>query len=306
LNPETLHRRCPVCGQDHPQSLLEKSGLKLVQCADCSMVYADPIPKEMATGSYYHQIGEDYYLSEDKLAGDYADVRFDRELALFRRFCRGGNILDVGCSSGGFLFQLSKRFPGEYQATGTDVSGPALDYAASRGLKVIAGDFLRLDTPNLDGITFWAVLEHLENPRAFLEKAARILKPNGLCFVLVPNFKSLAVRLLGRRYRYIYPQHLNYFTQRTLKPLVENRFRIIHTHYSHFNPIVIWQDWRRRGKNVSNEERALLLARTNRMKQSSALALVRVLYKLTERVMGPMGITDNLTLVLEKRAGSGR
>jgi hypothetical protein len=42
------------------------------------------------------------------------------------------------------------------------------------------------------------------------------------------------------------------------------------------------------------------------MKQSRALALVRVLYKLTERVMGPMGITDNLTLVLEKRAGSGR
>ena len=305
LNPQTLHRHCPVCGQDHPHRLLEKSGLNLVQCADCTMVYANPIPKEMANGSYYRDAGESYYLSKDKLAGDYADVRFDRELALFRKFCGGGNVLDVGCSSGGFLFQLNKRFPGEYQTAGTDVSGPALDYAASQGLKVFAGDYLRLDLTNVDAITFWAVLEHLENPRAFLEKAARMLRPNGLCFVLVPNFKSLAVRLLGQRYRYIYPQHLNYFTTQTLRRMVETRFAVMHMRFTHFNPIVIWQDWCGRGIEVSNEARAKLLSRTNQMKQNRVLAPLGALYKFTERSMGFVGMADNLVLVLGKRAGSG-
>jgi len=43
-----------------------------------------------------------------------------------------------------------------------------------------------------------------------------VLKPEGLCFVLVPNMKSLAARSLGARYRYVYPSTLNYFTKATL------------------------------------------------------------------------------------------
>src|SRR5260370_26587915 len=35
-------------------------------------------------------------------------------------------------------------------------------------------------------------------------------------FILVPNMASLAVRLLGTKYRYIFAEHLNYFTPRTL------------------------------------------------------------------------------------------
>ena len=275
--------------------------MTLVKCAACTMIYADPISPDMASGRYYHQAGEDYYLSKNKLAGDYATVRFERELSLFRKFCPSGKILDVGCSTGGFLYQLTRRFPGAYDLMGTDVSGPALDYAASKGLKVLPGDFLRIDLTNLDAVTFWAVLEHLENPRAFLEKAARMLKPNGLCFVLVPNFGSLAVRLLGSRYRYIYPQHVNYFTQRTVAHLVEPRFEIIHTRYTHFNPIVIWQDWRRAGKDVSNQERAELLARTNRMKQIALFAPARALYRLTESAVGSVGLADNIAVVFRKR-----
>jgi 2-polyprenyl-3-methyl-5-hydroxy-6-metoxy-1,4-benzoquinol methylase len=301
LNSNSLHRRCPACDQDKPRRLIEKPGVTLVRCAECSMVYADPIPQEMASGSYYNDVGENYYLSKDKLTGDHADVRFDRELALFREYCRSGKVLDVGCSSGGFLFQLTKRFPGEYEATGTDVSGPALEYAASKGIHVVPGDFLRQDLNNYDAVAFWAVLEHLENPQAFLEKAARILKPDGLCFVLVPNFRSLAVRLLGNRYRYIYPQHVNYFTSETLSHLVEQRFQVIHTSYTHFNPIVIYQDWRRRGQDVSNRERATLLARTNRMKQNTLLAPARAFYRFAENVMGKAGMTDNIALVLRKR-----
>src|ERR1035438_5896931 len=62
-----------------------------------------------------------------------------------------------------------------------------------------------------DAVTLWAVVEHLLEPKQFLAKAWSVLKPDGLCFVLVQNMKSLAARALGARYRYLYPQHLNYF-----------------------------------------------------------------------------------------------
>jgi len=267
------------------------------------MVYADPVPAELASGEYYDQTASGYYLSPAKLESDYAPVRFERELRLFRKHCRRGAVLDVGCSTGGFLFQLKSRFPGEYEILGTDVSGKPLDYAESRGIPVTRGNFLEQNFKGreFDAVTFWAVLEHLAEPKAFLAKARTILKPDGLCFVLVPNIKSLATRLLGARYRYIYPQHLNYFAKSTLLKLVLDDFVVLDVCSTHFNPVVILQDLRRPGVDVSNRERAELLKRTTSFKQNPWLWPVKVGYTLVERTLGALGLADNLVVVSMSR-----
>jgi len=282
---------------------MQKGELQLVRCRRCRMIYANPVPAEFASGEYYDRAGGDYYLSPAKLESDYAAVRFERELRLFRKHCQGGAVLDVGCSSGAFLFQLKQRFPGCYQLLGTDVSGSPLDYAESRGVAVVRGSFLEQDFGGrqFDAVTFWAVLEHLAEPQEFLVKAASVLKPSGLCFVLVPNMKSLAGRLLGARYRYVYPQHLNYFTTVTLRKLVEERFSVIESRSTHFNPVVIWQDWRGGGREVSNRERAQLLQRTTAYKQKPWLRPVKALYGLAERTLGVLSLADNLVVVLRIR-----
>jgi 2-polyprenyl-3-methyl-5-hydroxy-6-metoxy-1,4-benzoquinol methylase len=266
------------------------------------MIYANPIPAAMASGEFYDAAGNDYYLSPAKLESDYADVRFERELRLFRKYCPRGKVLDVGCSSGAFLFQLRKRWPGDYEILGTDVSGPPLDYAESRGVPVWRGDFLKQarGERTFDAITFWAVIEHLAEPKQFLEKAHALLKPGGLCFVLVPNFKSLAVRLLGAQYRYVYEQHLNYFTAHTLTALCAPRFDVIESCFTHFNPLVIWQDWRGGGREVSNAERGELLKRTTAYKQKPWIKPAKALYSLAEKSLGALGVADNLMVVLKK------
>jgi 2-polyprenyl-3-methyl-5-hydroxy-6-metoxy-1,4-benzoquinol methylase len=296
-------RDCPLCGRNEADAYLQKGELRLVRCRQCAMIYVNPVPAEFASGQYYDQAGADYYLSPAKLEGDYAPVRFERELRLFRKHCRGGAVLDVGCSSGAFLFQLNQRFPGCYQPLGTDVSGPALDYAEERGVAVVRGNFLEqaFGGQQFDAVTFWAVVEHLLEPRQFLEQAWSLLKPEGRCFVLVPNLRSLAVRLLGKRYRYIYPQHLNYFTRVTLTKLVEPRFSVIQHCSTHFNPIVIWQDWRRGGGEVLNRERAELLKRTTAYKANPWLKPAKVIYQLAEQMLGKLNLADNLVVVLRKR-----
>jgi len=295
-----VFRSCPVCGSNDPEPYLQKRELHLARCKGCSMIYANPVPAQFASGSHYDQLGAAYYLSPAKLESDYADVRFERELRLFREHCRGGAVLDVGCSSGAFLFQLNQRFPGCYQVLGTDVSGAPLDYAESRGVPVVRGEFLseRFEGKQFDAVTFWAVLEHLLEPKQFLEKAASILKPGGHCFVLVPNMHSLAALWLGARYRYIYPQHLNYFTCKTLTQMAEPHFSALEVRSTHFNPMVIWQDWRGGGKDVPNVERAALLKRTTGYKQNPLLSPVRAIYRLVERELGAARLADNLALVL--------
>ena len=307
LSGNPIQRACPVCAARDAAPCLAKGALRLVRCRRCFMVYADPVPPELVSGAYYDGLGESYYLSPGKLESDYSPVRFERELRWFRRHCAGGRVLDVGCSSGAFLFQLQARSPGAYDVLGTDVSGPALDYAESRGIPVRRGDFLAMDFggARFDAVTFWAVLEHVAEPRRFLERAASILEPDGRCFVLVPNFRSLAMRLLGARYRYVYEQHLNYFTRATLLRLLQPRFRLVAAHSTHFNPIVIWQDWRRGGRPVSNPQRAELLRRTTAWKQNRLLTPVRWLYRLAESALGAVGLADNLLFVLRPRSEVG-
>jgi len=303
MSANPVSRHCPVCDAGESRPYLQKAGLTLVRCGRCGMIYANPVPAEFASGNYYDEAGAGYYLSPAKLESDYADVRFERELRLFRGHCPGGAVLDVGCSSGAFLYQLNRRFPGGYEILGTDVSGAPLDYAESRGVPVVRGDFLEQDFGGrkFDAITFWAVIEHLLEPKRFLEKARSLLQPGGLCFVLVPNLNSLAARVLGARYRYVYPQHLNYFTRATLTALAGGGFEMVEAGSMHFNPIVIWQDWRGGGAEVSNADRAKLLQRTTAYKQKPWMRPVKAGYHVAEKTLGAFTLADNLAVVLRKR-----
>ena len=257
-----FNRYCPVCGESKAAPLFSKGGLQLTVCARCSMIYVNPVAVAMASGTFYDEGGSEY-LFADKLQSDYSEVRFERELKLFRACCREGRVLDVGCSSGGFLYQLQRRFPEDYQVMGTDVSTAPLEHARKMGVSVVRGNFLTqtFDAP-FDAVTFWAVMEHLAEPSAFLQKAASVLKPGGVCIILVPNMKSLAVRLLGAKYRYIFPEHLNYFSPATLTRFAGQEFEVLKLTTTHFNPIVIWKDWRGGARNIPREERSKLLKQT--------------------------------------------
>src|SRR5678815_6071176 len=101
-----LWRQCPVCGTEQGELHFEKGALRATRCSHCGMILANPVEAQFAEGAFYDRLAP-YYLSPDKLESDYALVRFARELRLFRRFCGQGAVLDVGCSTGAFLYQLA-------------------------------------------------------------------------------------------------------------------------------------------------------------------------------------------------------
>ena len=322
-------RVCPLCGGAEHGPHWRKEDVRLVQCVTCGMVFANPVPAALATGEHYEGLATGLYLSPDKLAADYAAVRFERELKLFREFCGGPftpalspsqeeresralsacrRVLDVGCSTGGFLFQLEACWPGAYERLGTDVVGPALDHAERQGVPVLRANFLEHDfgETRFDAVTLWAVVEHLVDPAKFLVKASSLLRPGGHCFILVPNLNSLAMRLLGPRYRYVMAEHVNYFTATTLRRFVATvpGLEVVALRSTHFNPVVLWQDWRSGGRRVEDAERVALLRRTTAWKQRGGFELVRRGYAAVERTLGLFNMADNL-VVMARRASGG-
>jgi len=292
-----LNRACPICDEAAAELFLRKLELQLVRCVRCSMIYANPVPVEMATGNFYDKAGGEY-LTPEKLESDYADVRFERELRLFRSYCRQGSVLDVGCSSGGFLYQLKKRFQNDYSILGTDVSTEPLAHAAKMGVPVAKGEFLtQAFDKKFDAVTFWAVMEHLSRPKLFLQKAASILKPGGHCFILTPNMDSLAVRLIGAKYRYIFPEHLNYFTPKTMKQFVELEFGVAGAKSTHFNPLVIWKDFGGGERDVSRAERVKLLKKTTGYKNARWMLPIKAAYQAAEFTLGKFMFADNIAFV---------
>src|SRR3954465_7711114 len=194
---QMVRRSCPVCNRTDTRAKWDKPGVVVDECTHCSMFFVRDVPDEFASTHFYKE--SSYHLQADKLESDYSPVRFERELRLFHEFCAGGSVLDIGCSTGGFLYQLTNHWPCQYNVTGMDVSGAALEYASSKGISVIAAPFLTHDFAGkkFDAVMFWAVLEHLAEPGLYLARAADLLMPGGHCFLLVPNARSLAIRLLG-------------------------------------------------------------------------------------------------------------
>jgi 2-polyprenyl-3-methyl-5-hydroxy-6-metoxy-1,4-benzoquinol methylase len=194
---------------------------------------------------------------------------------------------------------------GRYDVLGADVTQAALDHAESQGVPTLRGDFLNHDFKDarFDAVTFWAVIEHLAEPDRFLAKATELLRPGGMCFILVPNLKSLAIRLLGAKYRYIMPDHVNYFAARTLRQFVEHErsLELVEVSSMHFNPIVILQDLRGGLERKADEDRARLLKKTTAMKQSPWLKPARVAYRAVESILRPLLLADNLVIVARKR-----
>lgn len=66
------------------------------------------------------------------------------------------------------------------------------------------------------------VLEHLPDPRAYLDSARELLAPDGRLVVQVPNAASWQFRLLGRAWNGVdVPRHLFDFRDRDMERLLE-------------------------------------------------------------------------------------
>ena len=164
----------------------------------------------------------DYYVTMDDQ--EYEQTRSERALqarSLLKRIARykdRGTLLDVGAGSGILVEEAIKN---GFQAVGLEPSSYLANQARVLGLPVEEG-VLPSDklAPEYDVITLIDVIEHVENPGDLMASIAGVMADEGICIVVTPDVKSMAARLMGRRWWHYRLAHISYFDVSTLKRLL--------------------------------------------------------------------------------------
>lgn len=218
---------CPCCNQQSSTKWMEvpdrtQNGAgcyELLCCASCHHVWLDkpPTPDEM---SYYY--GPQYHRDIGS-AGETSPARWKRQLQVIQQYKSSGHILDVGCSSGGFLAYIKGA---SWELHGIEASLPTAEKArAITGGNIVAGDVMDAVFPpgSMDVITCSDVLEHLYEPQEVFRRISTWLKPGGIFYVFVPNIVSWEARAF-RSYWYglDLPRHLHHFSIESLSALAKS------------------------------------------------------------------------------------
>jgi len=228
---EVMYWPCPLCGSEDEKFIkTERDVLRIVSCAKCSLVRVNPRlenPEEVYTGKV------DIYREEFRMvlngrAPHHRDWNYLRDIELIRKLKPKGNWLDVGTNVGSFL-RLARGQSWNLQ--GVEPSEKLANLAREWWGFEIVNNFLEkanLPSRHFDIVTLTDVFEHVVNPQEMLQSVRRILKPDGVVFLKVPNgkfnwMKFKARGMFGRPSDNDYDayEHVCHYTHDTLAKMME-------------------------------------------------------------------------------------
>lgn len=234
---------CNLCGSSQAAQEYEVSDYyferpeviaRLVRCQSCGLVYQNPRPTLEEMGQHYLPEYELYSATNEGSGSGFKArlmeraIRYgmDKRASFVTRHKAGGRWLDVGCAAGTFLHSIQQTpARSSWELYGVEINPAAADIARTwYGLNVFTGSLEQADYPDryFDAITLWDVLEHLHSPVESLREIRRILKPEGILALRVPNLQSWDARVFGRYWAGLEPpRHLFVFSPETLTRLLQ-------------------------------------------------------------------------------------
>lgn len=222
-----INRLCPICNSNNRDlikkinfSLFEghpmQGGYDLVQCQDCSFIYADTKVTQIELDDYYSNLSK-YESKEISTGGGYNENDRNRliDTAKYISSKFGDKelaIVDVGCAIGGLLEQL--RNQGYNNITGIDPSISCVNITKNeKGIKCLHASLFELDDTfgKYDLVVLSHVWEHILDLDAALKSIEKILKPNGCIYVECPNAMNYK-NVIHAPYQEFNTEHINHFS----------------------------------------------------------------------------------------------
>lgn len=228
---------CPVCAMPsrfaarHPEA-------DLYRCPACDHCFSDPgsISDPEAYGREYFEESHEKWFNNPNIA------LFE---AIRRRIAQvksNASVLDLGCGRADLLRYLRRREP-RVSLCGVDLT----PNDPVEGIRLVQDDlFATRFEQRFDVVTSLAVIEHVPNVHAFVQRLHELCRPGGLVIISTVNDQGVFYRTarVMRRFRMatafnrLYSKHhLNHFNVSSLRRLVELHGLTVRETIRHNSPL---------------------------------------------------------------------
>jgi 2-polyprenyl-3-methyl-5-hydroxy-6-metoxy-1,4-benzoquinol methylase len=237
---------CPVCGNNKyttigkpkinsiSRELIDRD-YKVVQCTKCKVYYVSP--KINFTDEQWSKLyNSEYFAIQSEWLIKKREKELNERLDRAENFLgrSGIKFLDIGTGEGKTLLAGKRR---NWDVMGIDIVDNRIQEAKITSINFIKDKFIEHDFPknHFDFIYLDSVLEHVLNPKEYLDKIEEILKPGGIVYIGVPNEDSLfndvrkiIFNIIGKKEvsakikPFDSPYHVIGFNTNSLKLIIEN------------------------------------------------------------------------------------
>lgn len=250
----TVDLPCTACGhhEDEPmwtgieheyRGETTDAPFTVVKCTSCGLARLNPRPDVSELGRIYPPTYYAYGLTDsvDAAVKGGPILRFTEKAKITRyqkRLLRivkqlGDTegpirLLDIGCGDGRLLDWYKESSIGDrIEAYGIDISEEAVATAKARGHEAVAGRFetdTKLPNNSFDIILAFHVIEHVDDPTAFMKRGAELLRPGGIFVVATPNIDSIDAKLFKKYWGgNHFPRHWTFYSKKTLAALAQSQ-----------------------------------------------------------------------------------
>jgi len=215
-----IRENCPLCSSRSFDILLHSQQYSILQCKDCSFCFCNNYEQV----NYSNRIDlnpESQWRSTSQMK-EYVN-KFSCYARIVKKYLKKPeNWLDVGANLGfGVIAARSLGF----QASGIEPEHRIAELAREKYAIDIKEGYLKDSLNkgiNFQVISYYDVIEHIDEPLTELKQAYSILKDDGFIVIKVPNSYREIKRLKDKKETELFaPDHKNYFTYHTLKKLLE-------------------------------------------------------------------------------------
>lgn len=255
--------KCEVCGSNNLKGLFKqydknldiKKYFYISKCKNCKALFLNPQPEYKELKDYYSK--KKYYSLKNIESKESKKTRLKIKLyniyfnpnknnfilkILFSplkfivrgtNLKKGDKILDIGCGSGQFLYEMKEL---GMNVQGVEPGDFNEEENKKYKLNIKKADLIdaKYKKESFDLITINHVLEHLDNPHETLNEINKIIKTDGKLIIAIPNTNSLAYWIFKKNwYQLDVPRHIINYSNKNIKLILEkNGFKVKRVRYN--------------------------------------------------------------------------
>ena len=240
------HDKCPLC----QSSAIKKrfacvdefatgEQFDIFECTACGLAFTQNVPDEKEIDRYYES---PTYISHSNTSKGFVNRVYHivRRIMLQKKArkvekltgLKSGKLLDYGAGTGHFARLMEKR---GWSVTAIEKNGKARELAHKEfGFEMRPVEALStIKDKELDVVTMWHVMEHVQEPDRMWDELHRILGDRGIAIIAVPNSASYdALKYKEHWAAYDVPRHLWHFTPSTIAQWGEKHGFVLDRQYT--------------------------------------------------------------------------